>query len=110
MERELKRGNFDVLVHSPGGQLTSCYIIARFFARCTDDWTALVPDEAKSGATLICFGSSEVIMAEIGSLGPLDPQVISKRRGKFFVTERQSPLEAFRAVQYLRQFALASLD
>jgi hypothetical protein len=49
-------------------------------------------------------------MSEMGQLSPLDPQVISKRREKFFETERQSPLEAFQAVRYLREFSLASLD
>ena len=103
-------GGLDVLIHSPGGELTSCYRIARLFSRCANGWQALVPALAASGATMISLGSSKVIMADVAFLGPMDPQVISRRQGKFFALERQSPLEAFQAVRYLREFALTSLD
>jgi hypothetical protein len=43
-------------------------------------------------------------------LGPIDPQVLSKRQGRFFVVERQSPLEAFHAVKYVREYSLTPLD
>lgn len=100
----------DVLLHSPGGDLNACYRVARTFARYANAWEALVPYYAASGATLICLGSSQLIMGAIAHIGPIDPQVISKRGEKFFQAERQSPLEAFQAVRYLRQFALTSLD
>jgi hypothetical protein len=113
-KRELREAttgkSLDILIHSPGGVLTPCYMVARLFSRITDDWEALVPEQAWSGATLICLGSSNVVMSEISQLGPLDPQVASKRREKFFATERQSPLEAFEAVKYLREFTVSSLD
>ncbi len=102
--------DLDVLIHSPGGVLTSCYRAARLLARCTNDWEALIPVQAASGATLISLGSSKVIMPEIAAMGPIDPQVLSKRQQKFFWTERQSPLEAFQALKYLREFSLTSLD
>jgi hypothetical protein len=109
--REAGQGNsLDVLIHSPGGNLTACYMVARLLARFTNKWEALVPEIAGSGATLICLGSSNIVMSEISQLGPLDPQVASKKREKFFATERQSPLEAFEALRYLREFAVASLD
>lgn len=108
--REAAKKGLDVLIHSPGGDLSQCYIVARLITRCADTWEALVPELAASGATLICLGSSKIIMSEIAQLSPLDPQVISKRREKFFEGERQSPLEAFQAIRYLREFSLASLD
>ena len=109
--REAGRGDsLDVLIHSPGGQLTACYMVARLLCRFTNKWEALVPQIAGSGATLICLGSSNIVMSEISQLGPLDPQVASKKREKFFATERQSPLEAFEALRYLRELAVASLD
>jgi hypothetical protein len=100
----------DVLLHSPGGDLAACYQIARLLSRYTDGWQALVPRMAASGATLISLGSETIVMADLAQLGPLDPQVISKRHGKFFAIERQSPLEAFQAVKYLREYSLTSLD
>jgi len=102
--------SFDLLVHSPGGALTSCYMVARLLCRFTDKWEALVPEIAGSGATMICLGSSNIVMSEMAQLGPLDPQVASKKREKFFATERQSPLEAFEALRYLREFAASSID
>ncbi len=100
----------DVLIHSPGGELSACYQVARLLSGRASAWEALVPCEATSGATLICLGSANIVMSEVAQLGPIDPQVISKRHEKLFATERQSPLEAFQAVRYLRELALASLD
>ncbi|HZT77578.1 MAG TPA: hypothetical protein VFA27_13075 [Vicinamibacterales bacterium] len=108
--RDVGKNGLDILIDSPGGSLTSCYMIARLLARWTDSWEALIPTTAASGATLISLGSSKIVMSELAQLGPIDPQVISKRREKFFAAERQSPLEAFQAVQYLRELSLGSLD
>lgn len=108
--REAGKNGLDILIHSPGGNLSPCYTVARLFSRCADSWEALVPEYAASGATLICLGSSNIVMPGIAQLGPVDPQVKSKRQEKFFELERQSPLEAFEAVRYLREFSLSSLD
>lgn len=105
-----EQSGFDVLLHSPGGDLTSCYRIARMLSNFTKDWQALVPTMAASGATLISLGSSRIVLSDYAQLGPLDPQVISKRTTKFFMHERQSPLEAFQAVKYLRRTTLETLD
>lgn len=110
LREAIKAKPLDVLIYSPGGQLTACYLVARLLSRITKDWEALIPEKAWSGATLICLGSSNLVMAECGQLGPLDPQVVSKKREKFFSTERQSPLEAFDAVKYLREFVVSTVD
>ena len=100
----------DVLIHSSGGVLSTCYRIARLLGRSANAWEALVPWIAPSGATLICLGSAHIVMSEVAQLGPIDPQVLSKKHEKFFATERQSPLEAFQALKYLREIGLGSLD
>ncbi len=110
LRKTQKEDGLDILIHSPGGNLSQCYVVGRLFSRCADAWEALVPAYAVSGATLICLGSSTIVMSENARLGPVDPQVISKRREKFFAGERQSPLEAFQALRHLREFSLASLD
>ncbi len=102
--------DLDILIHSPGGDLTACYRTARLFSQYTNAWEALVLGYAASGATLICLGSCNTVLSDIAQLGPLDPQVISKRQSKFFVVERQSPLEAFQAVKYLQESTLTMLD
>lgn len=105
-----RAGGLDVLIHSQGGDLTSCYAVARLLARSCDAWQALVPALAASGGTLICLGSCNIVMAIAGRLSPLDPQVISKRQRRFFYRERQSPLEAFEAIRYLRLYTVESMD
>lgn len=110
LQKAGKEGPIDILIHSPGGELTSCYRIARLFSCYLDSWTALIPELAASGATLICLGSENLVMSDFAQLGPVDPQVVSRRQQRFFVSESQSPTEAFQAVKYLREFALSSLD
>ncbi len=100
----------DVLIHSTGGGLSTCYQIARILGRSANAWEALVPSLGPSGATLISLGSARLVMSEVALLGPIDPQVISKKHEKFFAGERQSPLEAFQALTYLRRVALGSMD
>jgi len=100
----------DILIDSPGGVLDSCYRVARAIGRRANSWDALVPTVAASGATLVCLGSTKLVMADAAQMSPIDPQVLSKRREKFFDTERQSPIEAFQAVKYVRTVALTSLD
>jgi hypothetical protein len=104
-----KSGGLDVLLHSPGGVLSSCYQLARVLGTCANSWNALVPVWATSGATLISLGSAQLVIGDTAFLGPIDPQVASKRNEKLFASERQSPLEAFEAMKYLRTFALESL-
>lgn len=105
-----RTGPVDILIHSPGGVLTPCYMVARFLAHCMSSWTALVPRLAASGATLITLGAHDIIMSHGAQLGPLDPQVISKRPQKFFTSERQSPLEALELVSYVRELTFSSMD
>jgi len=111
--KELKtianKGGVDILLHSPGGVLTTCYQIARLFTASMDQWEALIPELAASGATLISLASSNIVFGDMAHMGPVDPQVLSRRHDKLFVNERQSPLEAFEALKYLRQVALAGV-
>jgi hypothetical protein len=96
--------DIDVLIHSPGGELNSCFLIGRLLGRWLKSWEALVPGYACSGATLMCLGSSNIVMSQLGQLGPLDPQE------RFFDGERRSPIEAFRAFSELRAMVLDSVD
>lgn len=100
----------DILIHSSGGVLTACYQIAQFFSKYTESWEAIIPSYAMSGATLICLGSSNIVFSDVACIGPIDPQVISRRSTKFFAVERQSPLEAFQALKHLTDFSVTELD
>jgi hypothetical protein len=74
-EMDLARG-LVLIVNSPGG---SGLAAERVINMCraysgTGEYWVLVPEKAKSAATMICMGASKVIMGPSSELGPIDPQ------------------------------------
>ena len=72
------------MISSPGGDgLAAERIInvCRSYSGTNDYW-AIVPGKAKSAATLVCFGASEIIMGVNSELGPVDPQVAVSEGGE----------------------------
>jgi hypothetical protein len=64
-----------VLLASPGGDgETAIRMVRTMQSRCRE-LTILVPDMAKSAATLLCLGAHKIIMGPAGDLGPVDPQL-----------------------------------
>lgn len=64
-----------VMLASPGGDgETAIRIIRLLQSRCTE-LTLIVPDLAKSAATLICLGADRLLMGPAGDLGPVDAQL-----------------------------------
>lgn len=41
----------------------------------TGEYWAVVPGQAKSAATMVCFGASKILMGPTSELGPVDPQI-----------------------------------
>ena len=63
-----------VLLSSPGGDgETAIRMVRSMQTRCSE-LTVLVPDMAKSAATLLCLGADKIMMGPAGDLGPVDPQ------------------------------------
>ena len=94
----------DVLINSPGGELNSCFTVARLLSRWLRNWEALVPAYATSGGTLVCLGASKIVMSErahLGLMGPLQA---------FFDSERASAFEAVQSLRQLRDIALESIE
>lgn len=67
----------DLLLNSPGGDIdTAEKIITLIRKRAeTAPVRVIVPDYAKSAATLIALGANQVVMSHTSELGPIDPQV-----------------------------------
>ncbi len=64
-----------LLLYSPGGDGEAAVRILRSaHARCRK-LTVIVPDQAKSAATLIALGAHEILMGPSSDLGPIDPQM-----------------------------------
>ena len=64
-----------LLLYSPGGDgETAVRLLRSAHSRCKK-LTVIVPDQAKSAATLIAIGAHEIIMGPVSDLGPIDPQM-----------------------------------
>ncbi len=95
-----------LLIESPGGDAHFAYRIARMLQNRTgDQLTVIVPQYAKSAATLLALGGASLIMGRDAELGPLDVQM--------FDIEREtvgSALDAYQALERLNAFAMTAVD
>ena len=102
---ELKGKKVAVLLDSPGGYAKSAFLVARTLRTFCGGFSVLIPDKAKSAATLLAIGSEEIVLSQHGELGPLDAQI--------FESEREAPMSALDEVQALERlhtFWLESVD
>ena len=67
-----------LILHSAGGFLdvigSFIYIIRKRF----DKFQVAVPEISQSAATLLCFGADSILMNDLSSLSPFDPQIMLK--------------------------------
>lgn len=72
---ELKQGPIAIVVDSGGGLARSAYRIAKTLRRHYGTFTAVVPNRAKSAATLLCLGAQRILLARDAELGPIDVRI-----------------------------------
>ena len=97
----------EILIHSPGGHADRAYRLARFFRAHCKRLNILVPMVAKSAATIMCLNADAIFMGEFAELGPIDAQMRDElEKGQEFF----SPLDEFKSVQFLREYASDILD
>jgi hypothetical protein len=95
-----------LLLESPGGDAHTAYRIARLLQRRSENrLTVIVPQYAKSAATLLALGASRLIVSENAEFGPLDVQIPDPQK-----EEIRSALDVVQSLQQLREFALVALD
>lgn len=84
-----------LLLHSPGGNLSSSYNIARFLRKKFDFLHVFVPYEAASGATLMSLAANKITLGELGYVTPIDPQVRYKGEwvSSYGIVEKVNDLE-----------------
>ena len=69
-----------VILNSPGGDGEMAIRLVRSAqARCTS-LVVVIPDAAKSAATLFALGAHEILMGPTSDLGPIDPQFLLEGR------------------------------
>lgn len=65
----------DLLLRSPGGVIDTAEKIVLMLRKRSNGLCVIVPEAAKSAATLIAIASDEIVMGYTSELGPIDPQV-----------------------------------
>lgn len=71
----------DVWLDSPGGDAHSAYKLGLIFRSVASRIRVVVPDYAKSAATLLSLVADEIYMAPAAELGPLDAQIGYEQEG-----------------------------
>jgi ClpP class serine protease len=65
-----------LMINSPGGDANAAEkILTMCRQRFTKTFNVIVPDYAKSAATMITLGSDKILMGYLAELGPIDPQL-----------------------------------
>lgn len=94
-----------LLIDSFGGDAHIAFQIARLFQRRASEFIVIVPRCAKSAATLLALGATELIMGRDAELGPLDVQIYDPER-----EEVGSALNAIQSLERLNAFSMAAID
>jgi len=88
----------DLLLHSPGGDIDAAEKLITLIRKRagTAVVRVIVPDYAKSAATLIALGADTIVMSDSSELGAIDPQVdVADSNGQVSTLSAQSYLDAF---------------
>ncbi len=77
MEEVRRTGDrpIDLVIHTPGGLVLASEQIARVLKAHPAGVTAIVPQYAMSGGTLLCLAADQILMDRHAMLGPIDPQI-----------------------------------
>ncbi|SDZ04379.1 hypothetical protein [Thermoactinomyces sp. DSM 45892] len=70
-----KDSDVDFIIQSPGGDPNAAEIIVHTLLSRTKHLRVVVPQAAKSAATLVSLAADEIVMSNTSELGPIDPQV-----------------------------------
>jgi hypothetical protein len=71
----------DLWLDSPGGSADAAFKLVLLFQSRASKFRVIVPDYAKSAATLLALGADEIYMTPTAELGPLDAQVEYEQGG-----------------------------
>lgn len=94
-----------LLLDSPGGIPHVAYKLARLFQRRASRLVIIVPQYARSAATLIALAGEELMIGKDAELGPLDVQIYDSDQEK-----RTSALDAVQALERVNAFAMSVMD
>jgi hypothetical protein len=93
----------DIWLDSPGGSASIAFKLLLELRSRFNKIRVVIPDYAKSAATLLAIGADEIYMAAAAELGPLDAQVEHPNREGVSV----SALDVAKGYDFLGKFAAA---
>lgn len=70
-----------LMLRSPGGDPEAAIRLIRMCHGASAKFQIVVPEQAKSAATIMALGADEIFMGPTSDLGPIDPQVLVPGRG-----------------------------
>jgi hypothetical protein len=70
-----KTENLTLILDSPGGDVNIAEKITLMCRKFSESFKVLVPNAAKSAATIIALGSDLIMMGYLSEIGPIDPQI-----------------------------------
>lgn len=78
-----KRSNSSItlVLHSTGGFVDVIGSFIYLMRKKFDQFQVAVPEISHSAATLLCFGADSILMNDLSSLSPVDPQITLKTQG-----------------------------
>lgn len=94
-----KGAPLDVMITSPGGDGETALTMANICRAERADFRVIVPDIAKSAATLLALAADKVVMSSTSALGPIDPQIHSPNQGQFIFVPARTIVEAIDDLQ-----------
>src|SRR5437879_4491909 len=89
----------DVLLHSPGGSAEATESIVELLRERFSHIRFIIPNVAKSAATMLAMSGEQLLMDERSELGPTDPQMIFNQAGRIIVAPAQAIKDQFKAAQ-----------
>jgi len=99
--RNLPRGTaIDILLHSPGGSAEATESIVTLLRDRFSHIRFIIPNTAKSAATMLAMSGEQLLMDERSELGPTDPQmIITTQDGRTIAAPAQAIKDQFKAAQ-----------
>jgi len=93
----------DILVHSPGGMAEAAHSVVEILRSRFKDIRFIVPNIAKSAATMLVLSGNSILMDEMSELGPIDPQFLIRRAdGGILFAPAQAIIDQFeKAVEHI---------
>lgn len=73
--QKFKGKPFDIILHTPGGEIFFTQLICKLIKEYGQPIRAIVPFYSMSGGTMIALSCNEILMGNSACLGPIDPQL-----------------------------------